>query len=234
MKAADTAYESYLQDEWQGFAGDPDRQRQALAGAGGLPVERLLDAGCGAGQEMIPFARAGARCVGIDISPGSGAFGLARFRAHHPDLAVHFVTATAEEMPLAAESFDVVLCRVAIPYTDNRQAFAEMARVLRPGGVLLLKTHHARYYVQKFVDGLRRRSPLFSIHALRVLASGFVFWLTGRQPAGGMLLRESFLTTGMLGRELSHAGLAIDAALPDWNPATPSYRIRKSSTQPDH
>ena len=90
-----------------------------------------------------------------------------------------------------------------------------MSRVLRPGGVLLLKTHHPRYYVRKFTDGIRKRSPLFSIHALRVLLSGTIFHLTGWQPcAPGILLRESFLTEARLTKELARAGLSIAATLP--------------------
>ena len=228
MTAADTDYYAYLQEEWRLFSDDAGRQQQALTSAGALDVQRVLDVGCGGGQEMIPFGRVGATCIGLDLSPESARFGQAMFRTHHPAARVLFATARAEHLPLAGGTVDVVLCRVAIPYTDNRRAIAEVARVLRPGGVLLLKTHHLRYYLRKFRDGMRLRSPLYSLHALRVLASGVLFQMCGRQPAGGrLLLRESYLTMGMLNRELRRAGLRIESELPDSNPLTPSYRIRK-------
>lgn len=192
-----------------------------------LECRRVLDVGTGAGQEMIPFSANGATCVGIDISFASGAFGRRLFARHYPDLPAYFATATAEHLPFQDDAFDLVLCRVTIPYTDNRAAFAEMGRVLRPGGMLLLKTHHLRYYTRKFIDGIRKRDPLFSVHALRVILSGTIFHLTGRQPAPGILLRESFLTEGRLKKELARAGLAIAATLPDSNPLTPSYRLMK-------
>ncbi|MDQ3420450.1 MAG: class I SAM-dependent methyltransferase [Acidobacteriota bacterium] len=224
-----TEYEEYLQREWLLFARDAARQAEALRGLEALECRSVLDVGTGAGQEMIPFAARGATCVGIDISLESGIFGSRLFTRHYPDLPAHFATATAEDLPFRAAAFDLVLCRVTIPYTDNRTALAEMSRVLRPGGVLLLKTHHPRYYTRKFVDGIRKRSPRFSIHALRVLLSGTILHLTGWQPSPGLLLRESFLTEGRLKKELARAGLAIAGTLPDSNPLTPSYRVVKTA-----
>jgi SAM-dependent methyltransferase len=149
------------------------------------------------------------------------------FGDHYPGIAVTFVTSGAEQLPFADASFDVVLCRVAIPYTRNRQAITEMSRVLRPRGVLLLKTHQLRYYTRKVLDGIRNRSPLFSIHALRVLLTGVIYHVTGAQPAGGLLLRETFQSRWMLRRELRRSGLVLRGELPDSNPLTRSYRIEK-------
>lgn len=227
-----TEYEDYLQREWLLFANDPARQAEAIRGGEGVECRRVLDVGTGAGQEMIPFAAHGVACVGIDISLTSGAFGRRLFARHYPELPAHFATATAEHLPFRDGAFDLVLCRVTIPYTDNRAAFAEMSRVLRPGGILLLKTHHLRYYTHKFVDGIRNRNPLFSVHALRVILSGTIFHVTGRQPSPGILLRESFLTEGRLRKELTRAGLAIAGTLPDSNPLTPSYRVVKREPAP--
>jgi SAM-dependent methyltransferase len=189
----------------------------------------VLDVGCGGGQEMIPFVTRGAACVGIDITHASGVFAGRMFGERFPERSVRFATAAAEQLPFAGSVFDVVLCRVSIPYTDNRAALSEIARVLRPGGILLLKTHHLRFYTRKFADGVRQRSPLFSVHALRVLISGAIFHLTGRQPSGGLLLRESFMTEGLLRKQLGRIGLTIDGELSDSNRFTPSYRIVKRS-----
>jgi SAM-dependent methyltransferase len=223
-----TEYEEYLQREWLLFAGDPVRQAESLRGLEELECRHVLDVGTGAGQEMIPFSTRGATCVGIDISLESGIFGSRLFERHYPQLPAYFAAASAEDLPFASGAFDLVLCRVTIPYTDNRTALAEMSRVLRPGGILLLKTHHPRYYLRKFADGIRKRSPLFSVHALRVLLSGTIFHVTGWQPSPGILLRESYLTEGRLKKELARAGLAIDGTLPDSNPLTPSYRVVKA------
>jgi SAM-dependent methyltransferase len=220
-------YEAYMREEWLLFSHDGSRQNESSRVMDDAVVRRVLDVGCGAGQEMIPFATRGAACVGIDITHASGIFGNRMFGEHYPATPVRFVTSAAEHLPFSSGAFDVVLCRVSIPYTNNRAALSEMARVLRPGGILLLKTHHLRFYTRKFVEGVRQRSPLFSVHALRVLVSGAIFHLTGRQPTGGLLLRESFMTERLLRAELGRLGLGIERELSDTNPFTPSYRIVK-------
>jgi SAM-dependent methyltransferase len=220
-------YEAYMREEWLLFSRDTARQNESSRVMDGMEVRRVLDVGCGGGQEMVPFAIRGAQCIGVDITHASGVFGSRMFSAQYPGRSVRFVTSAAETLPFSNASFDVVQCRVAIPYTDNRAALSEIARVLRPGGILLLKTHHLRFYTRKFADGVRQRSPLFSVHALRVLASGAIFHLTGRQPTGGLLLRESFMTERLLRKELGRVGLRIDGELSDSNPFTPSYRIVK-------
>jgi len=220
-------YEAYMRDEWLLFAGDISRQQESARVVADIEVQRVLDVGCGGGQEMIPFLTGGATCVGIDITHDSGLFAERMFTAHYPGQPAHFATAAAEQLPFTSAAFDVVLCRVAIPYTDNRAALSEIARVLRPDGVLLLKTHHLRYYIRKFTDGIRKRSPLFSLHALRVLVSGTIFHITGRQPRGGLLVRESFMTEWLLKQELPRAGLTLDGELPVSDPLAPSYRIVK-------
>ena len=220
-------YEAYMREEWLLFSADTARQNESSRVTGDIHVQRVLDVGCGGGQEMIPFVTRGAACVGIDITHASGVFAGRMFGERFPERSVRFATAAAEQLPFAGSVFDVVLCRVSIPYTDNRAALSEIARVLRPGGILLLKTHHLRFYTRKFADGVRQRSPLFSVHALRVLISGAIFHLTGRQPSGGLLLRESFMTEGLLRKQLGRIGLTIDGELSDSNPFTPSYRIVK-------
>lgn len=220
-------FEAYLAQEWQLFAADPVRRQEARRAVADLDVGAVLDVGCGGGQDLIPFADDGCRCVGVDVAQASGAWANRQFSTACPGMNVRFLTAAAEHLPIADNTFDVVLCRVAIPYTDNGTALTEIGRVLRPGGALLLKTHTARYYVQKFFDGIRRGAPLFSIHALRVLVSGAAYHLTGRQPNGGVLLRESFQSEWLLKRELARRRMRIAGELVDSNPLTRSYRIEK-------
>lgn len=230
MNSAAADYEEYLAAEWRLFTSDITRQREALTAAG-VAAGRVLDVGCGGGQDMIPFAEAGALCVGIDVVHSSGVWGARQFHAVHPELRAHFMTSAAEHLPFADGTFDLVVCRVALPYTNNRLAISEIGRVLRPGGVLLLKTHSAAYYVRKCLDGVRMRSMLYSVHAVRVLVTGLLYHLTGRQPRGGLLLRETFQSRDRLRRELDRAGLQITGELKDSNPLTPSYRIEKLHRQ---
>ena len=221
-------YDAYVRLEWAMWTGNETRQRASLEALGGAAVGRVLDVGCGAGQELLPFVRErGAVGVGIDAAPEAGLAGRELFAAHAPDARVAFARAAAESLPFADASFDVVVCRLALPYMDNARALSEMARVLRRGGLLLLKTHHARYYLGEAVEALAALKVLPAIHAARVLAAGVLYGLTGRQPRTRLTGGETFQTEGLLRRELRRIGLEIRGELPDSNPATPSYVIVK-------
>lgn len=221
-------YDSYVRTEWEMFVADAGRARDTLEAVAGLDARRVLDVGCGAGQELLPFAqRPGAVCVGADVTPEAGLAGRELFASRAPLGRVAFVRAAAESLPFAADSFDVVICRLALPYTDNARCLSELARVLRPGGALLLKIHHARYYARKLREGLMAVQPASAVHAARVLAAGLVYRLTGRQPRTRLPSRETFQTLPLLRRELERRGLEIRRELRDSNPRTPSFLIIK-------
>jgi SAM-dependent methyltransferase len=221
IAAGVSEYESYLVAEWAGFVGDPARSQATLDAVAGLDMVRALDIGCGAGQELLPLVRRGALGVGVDPAPGVGRFGLL---AQHGRAA--FARCLAEQLPFVDGAFDAIICRVALPYMDNRAALSEMARVLRRGGRLLLKIHAAPYYANKFKQGIERRDPFFSIHAARVLAAGCLYHVLGFQVRK-VIGTETFMSAGLLSRELARLGLRILRRMPDDNPLTPSFVIEK-------
>jgi SAM-dependent methyltransferase len=98
---------------------------------------RVLDAGCGDGALARLAASRGAEVTGIDSDPAMLA--AARRRAAKAGAAATFLEGRVEHLPFPNASFDIiaavtVLCFVA----DAAGAVAEMARVLRPGGRLVL------------------------------------------------------------------------------------------------
>ncbi|CAN5190195.1 hypothetical protein BH20ACI2_BH20ACI2_07510 [soil metagenome] len=192
-----------------------------------LKVERVLDIGCGIGQALYPLAvKRGAVGVGIDISNFGLQMGREFYAANVPDAKVAFMNARAESLPFESETFDLVNCGLALPYTHNPRAIAEVERVLRPGGLFILKIHHVRYYLQKLSQGLFGANLLSMIHCGRVLTTGTLYHLSGRQPMT-RILNETFQTRWMLKRELAKSGMFIDGEQTDANPAAPSFYIRK-------
>jgi len=225
---SDDSYDRYVRAEWALFSRDPARGAVMRDAVSDLRVERVLDIGCGAGQQLRPFVQDGRTLgIGSDISSEVGRAGRELFKLEQQNARVAFVRTAAERLPFCASSFDLVICRLALPYTDNARAFAEMARVLRPGGALLLTFHHPRYYVLKLADAVRSRHVKSVIHACRVLLAGAVYLATGSQPRGRLTGGETFQTMRMLRRELAPHGLAVRAVLPDSVPAAPSVRIEK-------
>ncbi len=95
----------------------------------------ILEAGTGTGA-LIPCLReraAGAHLVSIDLA---GAI-LRRARSRCPDAAV--VQADAHRPPFAARGFDLVICHNSFPhFADKPAALNPLARLLRPGGHLLI------------------------------------------------------------------------------------------------
>ncbi len=223
-----TSYESYVRAEWALFAADPARGAAARRLLAGAPAARALDVGCGAGQELRPFV-AGARRlgVGVDLAPAAGRVGRDLFAAEQPGSRVAFVRARAERLPFSHASFDVVICRLALPYTDNARALAEMARVLRPGGSVLLQFHHARFYLGELGRALAGGRLRAAVHACRVLVAGLLYHLTGAQPRGRLPGGETFQTRWLLRRELRRHGLEIETTLDGSLRDAPSLIIRR-------
>ena len=99
----------------------------------GLPIGVALDAACGTGRHAVYLASLGHTVIGVDSSPGM----LARAREKVPQGEFH--EADLEELPLADDSVDLVVCAIALVHlADIKGPFREFARVLRPGGHLVV------------------------------------------------------------------------------------------------
>lgn len=93
---------------------------------------RLLDVGCGTGNQLARLGRRGFDVAGVDGSPEM----LTQARAIN--LRVDIRQADVEAIPFADGSFDFVLCLEVLRYLPNPLAcLREMGRVLKPGGVCL-------------------------------------------------------------------------------------------------
>jgi ubiquinone/menaquinone biosynthesis C-methylase UbiE len=100
-----------------------------------------LEVAVGTGLNL-PFYPSEVRLTGVDLSPAMLA--VAGKRAADLDRAVTLREANAEALPFADASFDTVVCTLALcSIPDDRAAIAQMHRVLRPGGRLLLLDHVA-------------------------------------------------------------------------------------------
>ena len=217
------AYEAYVRSEWQRYLADPARAEAMRAATSGLAVTRVLEIGCGAGQELLPFARDGAHCIGLDPFPTAGVHGRRLYAEAAPTARVDFVGAAAEALPFPDAAFDVLVCRLALPFMDNARALAEMRRVLAPRGVAIVKIHHAWYYVRHCWRGLVRLRPRMLLNAARTTLATLLYRLAGRRVATGVLGLETFQTRAGFRRCAGRAGLAIRGEMPDSNRFTPSY-----------
>lgn len=100
---------------------------------------RVLDAGCGAGALAAALLDRGASVVGIDSSRGLLSLAAARLagRAHLQQADLR------DRLPFRDETFDVVVASLVMHYLpDWNPTLREFHRVLRPGGRLVISTHH--------------------------------------------------------------------------------------------
>jgi SAM-dependent methyltransferase len=123
-----------------------------LAALGPVQALRVLDAACGPGIYADLLVRAGAEVTGFDAS--AVMVELAQQRVgHRADLRVAVL---GQRLPYPDAAFDKAVCALAIHYVADRSAaFAELFRVLRPGGVLVVSTQHPT------VDWLRKGGSYF-------------------------------------------------------------------------
>ncbi|WP_198394510.1 demethylmenaquinone methyltransferase [Brevibacterium yomogidense] len=114
--------------------GQTRRWRKIVADAvDAQPGEKVLDLAAGTGTSSVPFAQAGANVIAGDISEGMLAVG----RKRNPG--IRYMYADALDLPFEDDEFDVVTISFGFRnMQDSPRALAEMLRVLKPGGRLVI------------------------------------------------------------------------------------------------
>jgi SAM-dependent methyltransferase len=126
-------YSERHQDDWY-----PKYVAQLAPAPGGS----VLDVGCGFGAFHPALCAAGARVVALDASPGMAR--EARQRAGQAGLDVQVLRADAQQLPLADDAVDHALASHMLYHVpDIRRALAEMRRVVKVGGRVLITTNAA-------------------------------------------------------------------------------------------
>jgi ubiquinone/menaquinone biosynthesis C-methylase UbiE len=107
----------------------------------GYKGRQVLEVGCGAGTDLVRFARGGAHVTGVDISPS--ALALARQNFQQQGLNADLREADGEQLPFDANSFDLVYAHGVVQYTAHAQALVdECRRVLKPGGEAIFQVYN--------------------------------------------------------------------------------------------
>jgi ubiquinone/menaquinone biosynthesis C-methylase UbiE len=137
---------------------------------------RILDVGCGAGQTLIGCNLNDAVfAVGIDADHSAVALGK-EFSS-----SIHFVTGRGEALPFRNACFDLVICRIALPYMHVSMALAEISRVTAAGGDVWLALHPLSMTAKELGTNIVRFQLKAGIYRLWVLMNGLGLHLFGRQ-----------------------------------------------------
>ncbi|HEU0054293.1 MAG TPA: class I SAM-dependent methyltransferase [Longimicrobium sp.] len=178
-----------------------------------LAGKRLLDAGCGTGRRLRAAGGA-ALATGADLTWEMLSAGGAGGRAAAADV---------RALPFADAAFDVVWCRLVVGHLPSLDdVYAELARVCRPGGTVVVTDFHpdaaAAGHTRAFRDARgERREVEHRVHLptthLRDAGAAGLRLTARRDGAVGEALRPFYAAAGRLERYTADEGLAIVLAL---------------------
>jgi SAM-dependent methyltransferase len=107
----------------------------------GYRGKRILEVGCGAGTDLVRFAKGGAEVSGVDLAPS--AIALATQNFEQQEIAADLRVADGETLPFPDSSFDFVYAHGVVQYTANDRALVEECRrVVKPGGTVVFQVYN--------------------------------------------------------------------------------------------
>lgn len=191
------AYDHWHQEVFDSAPAHPDESspwyRLVLEYLGAVENKRILEVACGRGGFSRLLASRGAHIVGADFSISALRIGQQKLREREgPPFRAVLAQADAQNLPFAANSFDVVIsCETIEHLRDPRAAVREMARVARPGGLLYLTTPNYLNLMGLYELYAKVRHPGGPAGLVQPLDRRYVFFQTRRvlRNAGWKILR---------------------------------------------
>jgi SAM-dependent methyltransferase len=121
---------------------------------GDVRGRKVVDFGCGTGEDSVMLARRGALVEAVDISADLIEIARRRLTVNHITSGVRFHAASVYELPFEDESMDVVFGMAVLHHLDLALAAREVKRVLRPGGRAIFEEPMRDSKVLKFLRSL--------------------------------------------------------------------------------
>jgi 2-polyprenyl-3-methyl-5-hydroxy-6-metoxy-1,4-benzoquinol methylase len=135
-----------------------ERLLAALEWINGLhlkPGAAVMDVGCGAGVATVALAERGLSVTAVDLAPAMLDLTSSLARQRGVEASVHTQLSSVDALPFKAGSFDCVMALGLLPWVEDPAAtIAELARVVRPGGHLLISADNY-WRVDHFFDPIR-------------------------------------------------------------------------------
>jgi SAM-dependent methyltransferase len=135
-----------------------DVGEQVASRAAIAPGDDVLDVAAGTGNASIPAAQAGGQVIATDLTPEL--FVAGRRRAEAAGVAIEWIAADAEALPFEDARFDRVLSSLGVQFAPRHEVVtAELVRVCRPGGRIVLGNWAADGYIGRFWSAMGPYMP---------------------------------------------------------------------------
>jgi SAM-dependent methyltransferase len=166
------------------------------------PGGLVLDLGCGNGDQLSRIREVGCRGIGLEL--------LRQPARETRRRGFPVVIGRAEQVPFRGEAFQGVLCKVVLPYTEERRVIAEVERLLAPGGIAILTLHGLGYSLLYL---LRPDEWRHAVYAARTILNTAVYRTFGRRLPG-FLGDTIFQSSKRLRRYYRSSGLELEVEIP--------------------
>jgi len=194
---------------------------------------RVADVGCGHGRHALALAQRGARVVGADAS--GPLLSRARDLGHELGVPAQWVRADMRSLPFRSQAFDAALSMDAFGFfatdDEDRAVLAELARIVRPGGSVLMKVVNGHAVLRDLRKADREERDGQLIEISRTLSGKRMterLRMDGPRGAGEYRREQRLYDLNELRRMLEHVGLAVSSV--SANPqATPFDEIASVS-----
>jgi len=182
-------------------------------------AKSVLDLCCGPGRHAAPLAIRGYNVVGLDLD----AIALRDARDRAPGSS--FIRGDMRRLPLASASMDAVLCMwQSFGHFDadtNAEVLAEMARVLRPNGRLLLDIYHRDFHAARLGDRTIERDGV-RVQEHRSMSSGRLRVLLTYEDRSEDVFEWQLYVPDELAELGSRLGLTLQRTCAEFDEAVPA------------
>lgn len=180
----------------------------------------VLEIGCGAGLDLVRFARAGARITGVDVA--GTAIELARDYCHVAGVPAALLEADGTHLPFPDASFDLVYCAGVLPFAaDPAAVVREAQRLLRPAGQAIFMAYNRRSWLRlmESVAGSRAGhghadAPGFRLYSAEEF-DRLLQPFDARRHVVERLPTATQRHTGLAGAAFNHVVVPVARALPE-------------------
>src|SRR5439155_8442178 len=130
---------------------------------------------------MAPFHRSRKHRERVERCRNGPGMSSTVFVSSSPLGLVSVIQGKGERLPFLSGSFDGVICKVVLPYTNERTTIGEIGRVLRRGGTAYVVSHGAGYYLRYLLQPPRF---LHRVYGVRTLLNTWLWATTGSRLPG--------------------------------------------------